>query len=112
MPPRGMPPGFAGPRVGVAVGVDVGPVGVADGVGVAVGVGVGPAWATADKTVTASAIMTREPTAGRRVVAFGMVLLLMRETSRERAAVRLYHGTIGLTYSVSAAVPSHLILLG
>ena len=85
MPPRGKPPGIVGPvgladgvgvavgvapvgvadGVGVAVGVGVGPVGVADGVGVAVGVGVGPAWATADQTVTAIAIITRVPTSGR-----------------------------------------------
>jgi hypothetical protein len=92
------------PGVGVAIDVVVVPgvgvvvpgKGVGVAVGLAVGMGVGPAWATAAQTVTASAAITRGPTAGRRVVAFGMVLLLMRETSRERVAARLYHGSIGL----------------
>jgi hypothetical protein len=57
--------------VGAAVGVTV---------GVAVGIVVGPAWATADQTVTESAKITRNPTTERRIVAFGMVLPLMRET--------------------------------
>jgi hypothetical protein len=96
------------PGVGVAIDVVVVPgVGVAidvvvvPGVGVVVpGKGVGPAWATAAQTVMASATMTRVSTAGRQVVAFGMVLFLMRETSGERATTRLYHGSIGLGYLV------------
>jgi hypothetical protein len=82
--------GPVGVAVGVAVGVGVGPVGVADGVGIAVGVavggavvvaagvavGVGPASAKSDQTVTASATMTRDPTTGRRIVAYGTMLLL------------------------------------
>jgi hypothetical protein len=84
------------PGVGVAIDVVVVP-----GVGVVVpGKGVGPAWATAAQTVMASATMTRVSTAGRQVVAFGMVLFLMRETSGERATTRLYHGSIGLGYLV------------
>ena len=90
----------------VGVGIDVlVVVVVGDAVGSTVGVGAGPAWATADQTVTAIATMTRVPTAGRRIVAFDTVLLLMRETSRERAAARLYHGSIGTGCLVSAAVP-------
>ena len=46
---------------------------------VVVGVGVGPAWATAGKTVTASATITRNPTTERRIVAFDTVLLLVCE---------------------------------
>jgi hypothetical protein len=50
---------------------------VGEAVGSAVGVGVDPAWATADQTVTASAIITRETTTERRIVAFDTLLLLM-----------------------------------
>ncbi len=64
----------------VGVGIDVlVDVVVGDAVGSTVGVGAGPAWATADQNVTASAIITREPTAKRRIVALDTVLLLVRE---------------------------------